>query len=86
MKQATKRILSALLVLCMILSVLPASVFAAPESEKTIKVQFRYFVKQVGGTDYSQKLYYHPAPTEVTVKENGTFDLTLPAGYKELAS
>ena len=33
MKQATKRILSALLVLCMVLSVLPAAVFAAPEND-----------------------------------------------------
>ena len=56
MQQATKRILSALLVLCMVLSVLPAAVFAAPG--KTIMVQFRYFAKPVGGTDYSQKLAY----------------------------
>ena len=83
MKQATKRILSALLVLCMVLSVLPASVFAA---QKTIKVQFRYLAKPVGGTDYSQKLAYYPGPTEVTVNEDGTFDLPLPDGYKELAA
>lgn len=49
MKQTTKRLLSVLLVLCMVLSVLPASVFAAPG--KTIKVQFAYFGKQIGGTD-----------------------------------
>lgn len=51
MKQATKRILSALLVLCMVLSILPTGVFAA--SEKTITANFTYYMKERQPTNTS---------------------------------
>lgn len=48
MKHTTKRIVSVLLVLCMVLSVLPASVSAAPD--QTLKVAFRYRYAPTSGS------------------------------------
>ena len=79
MKQTTKRLLSVLLVLCMVLSVLPASVFAAPE-DRMIKVKFNYVLNYV---ESGQGIYsVFPAATDVRVSNDGTFDIKLPEDFE----
>ena len=79
MKQTTKRLLSVLLVLCMVLSVLPASVFAAPK-DRMIKVKFNYVLNYVKG---GQGIYnVFPGPTNVKVSDDGAFDIELPEDFE----
>lgn len=79
MKHTTKRIVSVLLVLCMVLSVLPASVSAAPD--QTLKVAFRYRYQSTSeplGGEYGRS-----DVQTVTVDADGSFELALPTNYAD---
>lgn len=80
MKHTTKRIVSVLLVLCMVLSVLPASVFAAPD--QTLKVAFRYRYAPTSGS-WGGESGRSDAQT-VTVDADGSFELALPTDYADV--
>lgn len=81
MKHVSKRLVSMLLVLCMVLSVLPLSVFAAPG--QTLKVAFRYRIipadSIVWGAEAGRSEVY-----TVQVDNDGAFELALPAGFEEI--
>ena len=81
MKHVSKRLVSMLLVLCMVLSVLPLSVFAAPG--QTLKVAFRYRIipadSIVWGAEVGRSEVY-----TVQVDNDGAFELALPAGFEEI--
>lgn len=81
MKHVSKRLVSMLLVLCMVLSVLPLGVFAAPG--QTLKVAFRYRIIPAGGGSWSGEAGRSGEYT-VQVDADGAFDLALPTGFEEL--
>lgn len=81
MKHVSKRLVSMLLVLCMVLSVLPLSVFAAPG--QTLKVAFRYRIVPVGGGSWSGEAG-RSEEYAVQVDADGAFELALPAGFEEI--
>lgn len=81
MKHVSKRLVSMLLVLCMVLSVLPLSVFAAPG--QTLKVAFRYRIVPAGGGSWSGEAG-HSEEYAVQVDADGAFELALPAGFEEV--
>lgn len=70
-----------LLVLCMVLSVLPLSVFAAPG--QTLKVAFRYRIVPAGGGSWSGEAG-RSEEYAVQVDADGAFELALPAGFEEV--
>ena len=80
MKQTTKRLLSVLLVLCMVLSVLPASVFAAPD-DRMITVKFNYVLKYVGGGQGILDTV-SLGSKNVKVNNDGTFNITFPEDFE----
>lgn len=81
MKHVSKRLVSMLLVLCMVLSVLPLSVFAAPG--QTLKVAFRYRIVPAGGGSWSGEAG-RSEEYAVQVDADGAFELALPAGFEEV--
>lgn len=81
MKHVSKRLVSMLLVLCMVLSVLPLSVFAAPG--QTLKVAFRYRIVPAGGGSWSGEVG-RSEEYAVQVDADGAFELALPAGFEEV--
>lgn len=81
MKHVSKRLVSMLLVLCMVLSVLPFSVFAAPG--QTLKVAFRYRIVPAGGGSWSGEAG-RSEEYAVQVDADGAFELALPAGFEEV--
>lgn len=81
MKHVSKRLVSMLLVLCMVLSVLPLSVFAAPG--QTLKVAFRYRIVPAGGGAWSGEAG-RSEEYAVQVDADGAFELALPAGFEEV--
>ena len=81
MKHVSKRLVSMLLVLCMVLSVLPLSVFAAPG--QTLKVAFRYRIVPADGGSWSGEAGRSEEYT-VQVDADGAFELALPAGFEEV--
>lgn len=81
MKHVSKRLVSMLLVLCMVLSVLPLSVFAAPG--QTLKVAFRYRIVPAGGGSWSGEAG-RSGEYAVQVDADGAFELALPAGFEEV--
>ena len=81
MKHVSKRLVSMLLVLCMVLSVLPLSVFAAPG--QTLKVAFRYRIVPAGGGSWSGEAV-RSEEYAVQVDADGAFELALPAGFEEV--
>lgn len=81
MKHVSKRLVSMLLVLCMVLSVLPLSVFAAPG--QTLKVAFRYRIVPAGGGSWSGEAD-RSEEYAVHVDADGAFELALPAGFEEV--
>lgn len=81
MKHVSKRLVSMLLVLCMVLSVLPLSVFAAPV--QTLKVAFRYRIVPAGGGSWSGEAG-RSEEYAVQVDADGAFELALPAGFEEV--
>lgn len=81
MKHVSKRLVSMLLVLCMVLSVLPLSVFAAPG--QTLKVAFRYRIVPAGGGSWSGEAG-RSEEYAVQVDTDGAFELALPAGFEEV--
>lgn len=81
MKHVSKRLVSMLLVLCMVLSVLPLSVFAAPG--QTLKVAFRYRIVPAGGGSWSGEAG-RSEEYAVQVDAGGAFELALPAGFEEV--
>lgn len=81
MKHVSKRLVSMLLVLCMVLSVLPLSVFAAPG--QTLKVAFRYRIVPAGGGSWSGEAG-RSVEYAVQVDADGAFELALPAGFEEV--
>ena len=81
MKHVSKRLVSMLLVLCMVLSVLPLSVFAAPG--QTLKVAFRYRIVPAGGGAGSGEAG-RSEEYAVQVDADGAFELALPAGFEEV--
>lgn len=81
MKHVSKRLVSMLLVLCMVLSVLPLSVFAAPG--QTLKVAFRYRIIPAGGGSWSGEAG-RSEEYAVQVDADGAFELALPAGFEEV--
>lgn len=81
MKHVSKRLVSMLLVLCMVLSVLPLSVFAAPS--QTLKVAFRYRIVPAGGGSWSGEAG-RSEEYAVQVDADGAFELALPAGFEEV--
>lgn len=82
MKHVSKRLVSMLLVLCMVLSVLPLSVFAAPG--QTLKVAFRYRIVPAGGGSWSGEAG-RSEEYAVQVDADGAFELALPAGFEEVS-
>lgn len=81
MKHVSKRLVSMLLVLCMVLSVLPLSVFAAPG--QTLKVAFRYRIVPADGGSWSGEAG-RSEEYAVQVDADGAFELALPAGFEEV--
>ena len=81
MKHVSKRLVSMLLVLCMVLSVLPLSVFAAPS--QTLKVAFRYRIVPAGGGSWSGEAG-RSEEYAVQGDADGAFELALPAGFEEV--
>ena len=81
MKHVSKRLVSMLLVLCMVLSVLPLSVFAVPG--QTLKVAFRYRIVPAGGGSWSGEAG-RSEEYAVQVDADGAFELALPAGFEEV--
>lgn len=81
MKHVSKRLVSMLLVLCMVLSVLPLSVFAAPG--QTLKVAFRYRIVPAGGGSWSGEAG-RSEEYAVQVDADGAFELALPSGFEEV--
>lgn len=81
MKHVSKRLVSMLLVLCMVLSVLPLSVFAAPG--QTLKVAFRYRIVPADGGSWSGEAG-RSEEYAVQVDADGSFELALPAGFEEV--
>lgn len=81
MKHVSKRLVSMLLVLCMVLSVLPLSVFAAPG--QTLKVAFRYRIVPAGGGSWSGEAG-RSEEYAVQVDADGAFELALPADFEEV--
>lgn len=81
MKHVSKRLVSMLLVLCMVLSVLLLSVFAAPG--QTLKVAFRYRIVPAGGGSWSGEAG-RSEEYVIQVDADGAFELALPAGFEEV--
>lgn len=81
MKHVSKRLVSMLLVLCMVLSVLPLSVFAAPG--QTLKVAFRYRIVPADGGSWSGEAG-RSEEYAVQVDADGAFELALPADFEEV--